>query len=242
VVSLSLTALAQDVKVSAGFFADSITVGDKTSFYLTARYPRNVTVLFPDSTYAFAPFEFEAKRYFPTTTSDNVSYDSVIYTLSTFEIDRVQRLSLPVFEITDLDSVRHFSSADSVLLTPLVTMSLDTIPVDQLPLKLNVAYQRLSTIFNYPVVLIIVSVVILLCAVGWFIFGKKIIRHFRAKRMIKFHQKFLASYSALVASVKNTFSPVSGAGYGPLESIHGETGIKTVYQTHHAGNPGVRPG
>ena len=81
---------AQDVTVRSGFFKDSLRVGDVTGYYLTARYLSKLNILFPDSAFNFAPFEYDHKKYFPTETEGGKSYDSVVYYLSTFEIDRIQ--------------------------------------------------------------------------------------------------------------------------------------------------------
>src|SRR5688500_9661894 len=98
--------LAQDVTVRGGFFLDSLKIGDQTGFYLTAKYPSNLNIIFPDSTYNFSPFEYERKRYFPTQTTKGESYDSVVYFLSTFEVDSVQTLSLPVFQLNPQDCTK----------------------------------------------------------------------------------------------------------------------------------------
>lgn len=200
---------ATDVIVRAGFFKDSLIVGDQTGFYVSARYPKEKSLVFPDSTFAFTPFEYERRTYFPTETKGGVSYDSVIYYLSTFEIDRVQRLKLPVYELLTEDSVTYYSNEDSILLTPLVTMALDTIPAEALPLKRNVAYQNVSFLFNYPVATIILSVLIVLTALSWFFFGKKIKRYFQARRMQRAHASFTKAFSDRITQIKETFSPQS---------------------------------
>jgi len=41
---------ATDVIVRAGFFKDSLIVGDQTGFYVSARYPKEKSLVFPDST------------------------------------------------------------------------------------------------------------------------------------------------------------------------------------------------
>jgi hypothetical protein len=162
--------------------------------------------LFPDSTFKFSPFEFEHKTYFATKTTEGISYDSVIYLISTFEIDRVQRLRLPVFQTVKKDSILHYSNEDSILLTPLVTMNLDSIPAQDLPLKVNVAFQKIPALFNYPVMIIILAILVVLVVVVWLVFGKRIRKHFRTKRMLKLHQQFLQAYTGQIAVVKNAFS------------------------------------
>src|SRR5688500_16042359 len=79
---LSVTTQAQDVKVSGGFLKDSVQIGEPVAYFLSAAYPQALTVLFPDSTFSFAPFEFNRKRLSPTYTVGGVSHDSVVYYLS----------------------------------------------------------------------------------------------------------------------------------------------------------------
>ncbi|HEY3405197.1 MAG TPA: hypothetical protein VGK59_17555 [Ohtaekwangia sp.] len=203
VLAFSITAAhAQEVNVRAGFFEDSLIVGDKVRFYLSAEYDKNLNILFPDSTYNYTPFEFEGKRYFTTKTRDGISYDSVIYELSTFEVDPIQQLQLKVFQVNPGDCTQHVSNIDSIRLSPLVTMSLDTIPVEQLPLKINVAYQDVSWLFNYPVLVIVFSALIVLTAIVWFVFGKRIRKYFKTRRMIKAHEKFVSLYTMQITTLK----------------------------------------
>jgi len=201
--------LAQDVTVRSGFFLDSLKIGDQTGFYLAAKYPSNLNIIFPDSTYNFAPFEYERKRYFPTQTTQGQSYDSVVYYLSTFEVDRVQTLSLPVFQLNPQDCTRFTSPPDTILLTELVKNLPDTLTAENLPLRVNTIYENVSYLFNYPVLLISIAVLLVGSVIVWFAFGKKIIRHFRLKKMLKAHQKFLDSYSAQIDAVKTAFSSVT---------------------------------
>lgn len=205
----SLTLSAQDVKVHGEFFADSLIIGDETRFSLTAKYPSKINILFPDSTFNFAPFEFYRKEYFPTRSADGNSYDSVIYYLSTFEVDRVQTLSLPVFQLNPQDCTVYQSNVDSILLTQLVGEIPDTVTVDKLPLKVNIAYQNVPWLFNYPVFALVCVALAILTLGAWLLFGKRIRKHFRMKRMLKAHQKFIELYSQQVAAVKASFSPVT---------------------------------
>ena len=200
---------AQDVIVRGGFFKDSLRVGDQSGFYLAAEYPTNLNILFPDSTFNFTPFEYESKRYLPTKTNKGRSYDSVIYYLSTFEIERVQALSLPVFQLNPMDCTAFLSLRDTILLTELVQDLPDTVTLQNLPLKVNIAYEDVPYTFNYPIVVIIVGVLLVLSAVTWVVFGKKIRRHFRLKRMQKAHHKFLETFNGQLDSIKSAFSSVT---------------------------------
>jgi hypothetical protein len=201
--------LAQEVTVRGGFFLDSLKIGDQTGFYLTAKYPSKLNIIFPDSTYNFSPFEYERKRYFPTQTIQGESYDSVVYYLSTFEVDRVQTLSLPVFQLNPQDCTKFTSPQDTILLMELVKNLPDTLTAENLPLRVNTIYENVSYLFNYPILIISIAVLLVGSIIVWFVFGKKIIQHFRLKKMLKAHQKFLDTYSAEVDAIKTAFSAVT---------------------------------
>lgn len=195
------------MQVNSGFLTDSVGIGDEGGYYLTARYPSELNILFPDSTYNFTPFEYVRKVYFPTKTVNNQSYDSAVYYLSTFEIDKLQSLSLPVYQFNDLDTVTYASPRDTVRLIELVKTLPDTLAVQNLPLKTNTAYQLVPFLFNYPILVIVLVVLLVLALVGWLVFGKRIRKHYRIKRMEKAWQKFLGTYTAQISEIKQSFSP-----------------------------------
>ncbi|MEJ7644480.1 MAG: hypothetical protein WKF87_07780 [Chryseolinea sp.] len=199
-------AAAQEVNVRSGFFADSVTIGEVTAFYLSARYPANLDILFPDSSFNFAPFEYDRKVYFPTETKDGKSYDSAIYYLSTFEVELVQSLSLPVFQLNSKDSTLVSSPRDSIRLQEYVKDLPDTVTVKNLPLMASTAYEDVPHMFNYPVLFIVVGSLLVVSIVGWLLFGKRIRRHYRIKRLHKSHQKFLETYSGQMEQIKQAFS------------------------------------
>jgi hypothetical protein len=196
----------QNLNVRAGFIADSLAIGDITAFYLTARYPANQDVLFPDSTFSFAPFEYDHKLYFPTETKEGISYDSVIYYLSTFEVDPIQALSLPVFQLNAMDCTIVVSQQDSIRLHEYVTDLPDSLSIKNLPLKVSISYHDVPYSFNYPVLIIVVGALLFVSLLAWLLFGKRIRRHYRLKRMHKSHQKFLETYSGQLAQIKQAFS------------------------------------
>ena len=200
---------AQDVIVRGGFFKDSLRVGDQTGFYLIAKYPTNLNILFPDSAFSFAPFEYENKKYFPTKTNKGMSYDSVIYYLSTFEVEPIQSLSLPVYQLNPMDCTIYVSERDTIVLSELVKDLPDTVTIKNLPLKVNVAYENVPYAFNYLVAGIIVGVLLVVGGVVWIVFGKKIRRHYRLKKMQKAHQRFLEVFNQQVESIRTAFSSVT---------------------------------
>lgn len=203
-----LSMRAQDVSVRSGFLKDSLAIGEEGGYYLAAQYPSELNILFPDSTYNFAPFEYSRKVYFPTKTTSGQSYDSAIYYLSTFEIDKIQTLSLPVFQFTDLDTLMHSSPRDSIRLIEMVKNLPDTLAVQNLPLKTNTAYQLVPFLFNYPILVIVVVTLLVLALAGWLIFGKRIRKYYRIKRMEKAYQKFAGAFTQEIEQIRQSFSPV----------------------------------
>lgn len=205
-VSGAAISAAQDVKVRGGFFLDSLRVGDQTGFYLTAEYPANLNIAFPDSTFNFGPFEFISKQYFPTETTSGQSYDSVIYYLSTFEIEPLQMLSLPVFQLNEHDSTIYSTDIDTVSLIELAKNLPDTVTAQNVPLRQNTVYENVARHFNYPVLIISLAALMVIAVIVWAGFGKKIRKHFKLKKMFRAHQRFLDAYNQQVETIKAAFS------------------------------------
>jgi len=165
------------------FIQDSVRLGQPVSFYLTAHYPATATILFPDSTFSFAPFEFQKKSFVPTSTKHGFSYDSVVYTLLTFEIDSLQFLQLPLFVVYEKDCVTVSSTTDTLLFSKLVKNLPDTVQLANVPLKTNTNYLKVSWLLNYPILLIVGAILLILLIVGWIVFGKRIKKYFKVKKL-----------------------------------------------------------
>lgn len=200
---------AQEVKVRAGFFEDSVIVGDVARFYLTASYPSKVNVLFPDSAFKFNPLEYESREYFATRTTNGISYDSVIYHLSVFEVDSLQQLLLPVFVVNENDCTQVLSAADTIILNTVVhDIKIDSIELGKLPLKESLAFHKMTSAFNYPVFFFVVASVLIVIAVAWFVFGKRVQKYFKMKRMIKAHQQFIHNFGREIGKVQASHTAV----------------------------------
>ena len=197
---------AQEVEVRGGFLSDSLKIGEQTAFYLTARYPSNLNILFPDSTYSFEPFEYQRKKYFLTKTANGISADSTIYFLTTFEVGRVQRLSLPVYVVHAGDSTLIRTQPDSVLVTQLVVQVPDSLTADKLPLKMNTAYQKVYYNLNFWLIVIIFGGLVALAVIAWLLFGKKIKRYFKVRKLQKNHALFSDRYNSFLSQLQSTFS------------------------------------
>jgi hypothetical protein len=201
------TARSQTVRVHGYFATDSAAIGQVIPYILTASYPRDKQVLFPDTTYSFAPFEPARKTYFPTRSTTETSYDSVVYFVSTFEIDSIQQLTLPVFVVQPKDCVAVYPTADSIRMRYRVTMPLDSISADKLPLKANTAYQRVQWIFNYPILLIATGVLIVAALVSWLVFGKRIRKYFALRRLNRNYALFVNQFGRALDKVSANGSP-----------------------------------
>lgn len=202
-----LSVSAQEVKVTAGFVKDSVSIGEPVQYYLTARYPESVMALFPDSTFTFSPFEFDAKKFFPTHTTNGISVDSAVYTLRTFEIDKTQYLRLPVYVTTARDCTAFESTRDSIFLIEQIKIPVgDTTSIKNLSLKSNTLYERVFTQFNTFILMLVAGVISIAAILGWLFFGKKIIRYFRIRRLQKKYQQFLQTFSKQAEDVSRTFA------------------------------------
>lgn len=202
------TGSAQEIKVSGGFLKDSIQIGEPVGYYLAAAYPQSLTVLFPDSVFSFVPFEFAKKIFYPTVTANGTSRDSVIYYLNTFEIEKIQYLSLPVFVTSARDCTAYTPVADSVYLIELVTSPpSDSVNAQNLPLKTNTLYERVFSEFNYIITMIAVGLLLVIAVIVWIAFGKRIIKYFKLKKLEKSHLKFLQAFTNQFQQLSTLFSP-----------------------------------
>lgn len=206
-ICMQATVFAQEIKVAGGFLKDSVRVGESVGYYLSAAYPQKLTVLFPDSTFTFLPFEFGKKELSPTHTENGISHDSVVYYLSTFEIDKIQYLSLPVFVTAARDCTAYTPLRDSIFLAEMVlTPPSDSTQAQNLPLKTSTTYQQVFSQFNYIMLVAAVGLFIIFSVVIWIVFGKRIAKYFKLKKLQKSHLKFLQTYSEHFQQLNTIFS------------------------------------
>jgi hypothetical protein len=197
---------SQDVQVRSRFLADSLKIGEKVPFAVTARYPRKVNILYPDSSYSFNPYELEGREYFPTITRDSISYDSAIYYLTSYEVDSIQVFRMPVYVLQGSDCTAVFGVADSIILKQLVHHVPDSVSAEQLPLKTDTRYLDVLWLFNYRVANYIIGTLVLIGIVVWIAFGKKIKRYFVVKRLNKAHVEFLHRFADAQSQLSTGFS------------------------------------
>lgn len=201
------SALAQEpIQVRGHFITDSAGIGEVIPYSLAARYPKSQQVLFPDTTFSFAPFDIAGKKYFATRSNAETSYDSVVYFLTTFEIDSVQRLMLPVFVLANKDCVSVYSAPDSIKLNYRVAAVPDSVSVERLPLKTNTAYQKVKWILNYPLVLLAGTILVVAGVVVWIVFGKRIRKYFVLRRLQKEYNGFILRFNQALDKLSGDFN------------------------------------
>lgn len=197
---------AQEITVHGAFQQDSIKIGEVFPYSVTATYPKSLRVLFPDSTFSFSPFEINKKKFFHTKSTDLVSYDSVVYFLSSFEIDSIQRLRLPVFVLHPGDCTEVYTPTDSVFLTHLVSHLPDSVSTAQLPLKTNTAYQAVDWLLNYPYLLIGGGIVLLVGLLLWLLFGKRVKKYLALRKLHKKHRAFIDAFNRKIGEIQDSYS------------------------------------
>ncbi len=110
----SVQSYGQEISVKGGFLEDSLLIGQNVNFWMSATYPPSLEMVFPDSLYSFNPYEISGKQFFETRVVDGLAYDSTVYTLQSFEIDKVQYLKLPAIILNEGDSTIIETRLDSI--------------------------------------------------------------------------------------------------------------------------------
>lgn len=191
-------AQAQQIKPQGQFLSDSIKIGIPIGYSLSVKYPRGMDVVFPDSLYDYSPYELDHKRYFPTQSDSTHSYDSAVYYFTSFEIDSIQQLKLPVFILHGKDSTPVYAEADAAILKQLVAEIPDSVAAEAMPLKENTTYKRVRLQFNYPYFIIGAAILIVIIILFFVLFGGRLKKHYKLKRLKRANDKFIEKYDALV--------------------------------------------
>lgn len=174
------------------FLKDSIVVGQEFDYALSFRHKPEAEVFFPDTTLSFAPFELIRRNYFPTKTENNVSLDSVVYTLRTFDIAQIQRLSMPIYIFSEQDCTAVYSNADSVFLKRMVVEGIENQKFES-----DTKLQALPPDIDYlKLVRFLIS-----CLIGamivYFFFGDYILRRYKLFMFGQRHKEFLNAFNRI---------------------------------------------
>jgi hypothetical protein len=223
----SFSVIAQDVSINGSFLRDTIKIGEEVPYSLSVLYPRALNIIFPDSTHDFQLFEYHSRdyyqtksdsfqlfeyhnrEYFQTISDSSLSFDSVVYYLSTFEIDTVQYLQLPIYIQQEEDCIAVYTSPDSINLFHIIQEMPDSVK-----LKENTSFFKISDRFNYPVFLLILGFLLLLTLAGLLFFGKRLSRWIRIMLMRRIHKRFVNKFYLKLGALRD-----SKAGIDPEEIL-----------------------
>ena len=169
---------------------------------MTALYPADVNLTLPDTNYNFSPFEFISKSYDPTVSRGSLLFDSVTYTLQSFEIDTVQYLQ-SVAKIWKEDGFTKIEPPiDSIIFRDLVENVSDTVA-----LHTNLQLAKVKKTFNYPLFSIIGVGFFIIALVVFLIFGKKVRRAWRIRRLRKAYTEFSIKITDCIKIIRKEPTP-----------------------------------
>ncbi|MFN8354044.1 MAG: hypothetical protein U0Y10_06360 [Spirosomataceae bacterium] len=188
------------------FLSDTIKIGYPIQFALSYRHPADQEVFFPDTNWTFRPFDCIKREFFTTQTDQRGSLDSVVYTLVSFEVDKVQQLSLPIFVWSKRDCTAVYSPADSVVLHELISGN----PA-KLSLKADTHLLHVEQQTNYPLILLVIIGSLLIGVIIFWLFGETIRRQIRFFQLRRRHSDFLRSFQRLQRGIAGK------AGIGNVE-------------------------
>lgn len=187
----------QALSPAGSFSKDSLKIGEEVDYSLSIRYPQNLDVVFPDSTFTFLPFEIIRKVAYPTRSDSLFSFDSAVYTLTTFEIDSIQTLELPIFIVTKGDSTVVSPGADSIFLHHVVASIPDSVAMIE-----NTAFSNVRLGFNYPYYIVGITALALISIIILLVFGKSIRKKILLFRLQRMHRRFLEKFTIAVRDLK----------------------------------------
>lgn len=185
----------------------SVKVGEYIDYELVVKYPENMELRFADSSYNYAPFEFIKKRYFPTVTKDNISTDSAIYQLATYQTDSIQSLALPIYVLTNGDTTLIYTNTDSVIIKPLIVTLSDTVKLIS-----NTNYNAVERLINYPYIIIGVGILVVLALVLYLIFGERIRKAYYLSRLKRNHERFATQFEKYLQNILDSKQTEKGLG------------------------------
>lgn len=178
------------------FLTDSIEIGRPFRYTLSFRHPISEDVLFPDST-AFTPFMVREKSFLPTRSDSQISTDSAVYTLVSFEIQPQLTLRVPLYIVGPADCTVVFSSTDTVFFRS----RFQTARPDTLQLQTSTQITPLRQELNYPVLLIVLGGISVLTGLIYALFARTINQKLALFRLRQRHLSFLREYNRLIRTL-----------------------------------------
>jgi hypothetical protein len=193
---LTTNLLCQTQKPKGVFLADSIHLGEIVGYSFVFKHLAKKEVFFAEKNYNFSPFELVDKIYFPSKTVNGITTDSAIYQLRTFDLDKVQRLKLPVFVRSKNDSIVLFSVADSVKLS---------VENTEMGKKNELKYYQKIIPFKSKInileLFLKIASFFILAAIWWVIFGEIVKKQIKLLVKYRAHRDFKGQYLKLTKAV-----------------------------------------
>jgi len=181
------------------FLEDTLLLGKPTPVALSFRYPKDWQVLFADTNYNYFPFELDKKIFFATQTDSLYSLDSAIYLLRSFEIDKVQKLRLPIYKIKNQgDSIAFFSNTDSIFFKEQIKSN----QLDTLSLQADTQIVALEERFNFPFWIFVGLTALFVLAIVWLFFGDWIKKQILLLNLKRKHLRFEENFSKEISKIK----------------------------------------
>jgi len=191
---------SQQPEIDVRFLADSVKVGIPVPFSIKVGYHPDQELLMPDSTHDFTPFEWVQTIAFPSELRDSSIVDSTIYLLRTFEIDSIQRLSVPVYLVAKSDSLTFYSNEASVHFSSSLVDSL------QSNILTKSEFFELKKQVNTRLILYISLGVVVLLLVVVLLSGKHILAAISRTKLLNRHQRFNRTFGTYLQSPQLTNS------------------------------------
>ncbi len=178
------------------FLTDSVEIGRPFRYALSFRHPIAEDVLFPDSTF-FAPFLVREKAFLPTRSDAQISTDSAVYTLVSFETQPQLTLRVPLYIVGIADCTVVFSSTDTVFFRS----RLQTARPDTLQLQTSTQVTPLRQELNYPVLLAFLGAIGLIAGLIYALFAQAVNRQLALLRLRRRHRSFLRNYNRYIRTL-----------------------------------------
>ena len=188
---------SQEIDYNIFFKEESVKIGDSITLISTLKYPKNIEIIQPDSSYKFMPFEFLDKIVFESSSSNNIIFDSTIYILQTFELDSIQSIYLKSYIINTSDSLEILSNTDKIRTISLVNEK-------NSKTKTNTLLEKINSIFNSKKFSIITGVIFSVLVLIYLLFRKKINKYFKIKRIKSETDFFKNEFDTILSSYLNT--------------------------------------
>ena len=198
---LSSSTHAQEIKVVGTFLEDSTEIGNTISYNLNVSFPKNLEIILTDSSYNYAPFEFIEKSYFPSLTDSVYTYDSVIFHLSSYNINTNQFLKIPIYVLNSNDSSEIFSNIDSIKIKEFIIQISDTLKT-----KTNTDFSLVNIDFNYPLLVYITFFILSLLIILYLIFRKKVIIYFKTRNVNNQYKKYVYEMDLYFKEINQKFN------------------------------------